>query len=120
MVRKRRAWRLPAIESKSRKATRLGVSVKTVDRMVARGELAAPVRIHGCDYFSVDAEPVRVVDIRRDDQIQEWLTVDFRGRIEHHIDRGAGTRSQWTNIDHVKAYWPHLAAEIENALAELP
>jgi hypothetical protein len=77
---------------------------------------------------STDIPAHRIITVRRGGQTEEWLTIHPSGRIEHHIEndgprflcRGPETRDQWIDLEYVKTYWPHLVAEVEAALAELP
>jgi len=66
-----------------------------------------------------DGPDGRTVDIGRNSQVQEWLTVHLNGRLEHHVDRAAGVRSQWVGLDYVKNYCPQVVPEVEAALADL-
>jgi hypothetical protein len=54
-ARKNRAKRL---ESWKKKAARLGVSTRTLDRWVTQGIIAPPEKINGRKYGDVDDEPV--------------------------------------------------------------
>jgi hypothetical protein len=69
----------------------------------------------------------KIIDIRCGHQTEEWLVIYPNGRIEHHFEldgyaflrHGPQARDQWVDLEYVKNYWPHLAAAVEAALAEL-
>jgi hypothetical protein len=61
----------------------------------------------------------RIINIRRDSQVEEWLTIHPTGRLEHHYKNGNCSRDQWIDLGFVKNYWPHLITEVDAAIAAL-